>query len=148
MNILFNLQFKFFLFFKYIKMKHPKSIQRWEKEPSWKKQLGTTSWPQVREKEHTPLAIRKMLQFISPTHLARYEQLWEKPFQASRFIDWDILEQVNLIEEVQQLISFSGQDTFFSIKEPVYQELTLEFLSTFNLEERHINQSFSNTIQF
>ena len=59
-----------------------------------------------------------------------------------------MLEHVSLIKEVQQLISFRAWDTFFSIKELVYQELSLDFLSTFSLEERHINWSFLGLIQF
>ena len=39
-------------------------------------------------------------------------------------------------------------DRFFAIKEPTYYELPMEFLTTFNLEKRHINWTMLDTIQF
>ena len=39
-------------------------------------------------------------------------------------------------------------DTLFSIQKPTFQELTLEFLTTFSLKECHISWTLLDTIQF
>ena len=46
------------------------------------------------------------------------------------------------------MIAFGEWDRLFAIQELTYQELTMEFLTTFSLEECHISWTLLNTIQF
>ena len=52
------------------------------------------------------------------------------------------------MDEVQQLITFGGWDRLYAIQELTYQELTLEFLTIFSLEECHIIWTLPDTIKF
>ena len=143
---IYHLFFAHNLLFRYIMTRCREITQIREKESPRKKKKGTSSMPQVREQELTLPLANEMLQFTSFAHLACFERLQEKPFLANRFINWPILEQVGLVNEMRQLTSFGSWDTLFAIWEPVYQKHTLEFLTTFSLEERHINKSLPNTI--
>ena len=78
---------------------------------STKCQRGDSSRPQAQERKLIALV---MLQFTSPAHLMRYEQLQEKPFQLNKYINWDVLEQVNIVEKVRQLISVGTWEPFFA----------------------------------
>lgn len=48
-------------------------------------------------------------------------------------IDWEVLEQLGLPNEVRQLVEFDRWLAVFDIDEPVNPELTLEVLSTFEV---------------
>ena len=49
-------------------------------------------------------------------------------------IDWAALEQVQLAGHVRAIIATAPWDRFFSIIEPTYMELTLEFYFIFTLQ--------------
>ena len=75
------------------------------------------------------------LQFDNPDHIDRFERLKVKPFEPNRRIHWPTLEQLGLAGRIRLLIDQSGWGNFFEIHEPTYRELTLEFLSTYELDK-------------
>ncbi|KAK5793530.1 hypothetical protein PVK06_034680 [Gossypium arboreum] len=65
-----------------------------------------------------------------------------------RCIDWAVLEQVQLVDHVRAFITTALWDQFFSIIEPTYMELTLEFCSTFILQHVMMTHDEPGTITF
>jgi len=79
----------------------------------------------------TSVSSSSAMQFDNNTFQERYDALCTKPFGQTRVIDWEILEQLGLADDVRQLVGFDRWLAIFDIDEPVYRELTLEVLSTF-----------------
>ncbi|PPS16471.1 hypothetical protein GOBAR_AA04122 [Gossypium barbadense] len=65
-----------------------------------------------------------------------------------RYIDWAALEQVQLADDVQAFITTAPWDKLFSIIESTYMELTLEFCSTFILQQVMTAHDELGTITF
>ena len=118
-------------------------IQRRQKEVPRKRQRGEAS---SHAQQHPPQhpGLHPLLQFQAPAFLTRLERLLKKPFEHSRFIDWPVLQQIGLDQQVRELVTFGSWDRFFDIEEPAYQELTLEFLTTFSLNKRSLSWSMPN----
>lgn len=56
-------------------------------------------------------------------------------FGESREINWDVLHEVSLDEEVNRLLSASALRQLFRITDTTYKRLVLEVLATFKLSE-------------
>ncbi|PPR86182.1 hypothetical protein GOBAR_AA34508 [Gossypium barbadense] len=68
-----------------------------------------------------------------------FQILWARPLIAGRCIDWAIIEQVQLADAIQALLTTDPWEPFFGIIKPTYLELTMELCSTFHLQTVMIN---------
>ncbi|PPR88990.1 hypothetical protein GOBAR_AA31695 [Gossypium barbadense] len=55
-----------------------------------------------------------------------FQILWARPLSADRCIDWAAVEQVQLADAIQALLTTDPWELFFEIIEPTYLELTME----------------------
>lgn len=66
-----------------------------------------------------------------------YDILKMKSFAQTHIIDWEVLEQLGLANKVWRLVGFNHWLAVFDIDEPIYRELTLEILSTFEVNRTY-----------
>lgn len=57
-----------------------------------------------------------------------------KPIVQIQTFDWEALEHLDLADDVWRLVGFHSWLSIFEVDEPVYWELTLEVLSTFETD--------------
>ncbi|PPR88610.1 hypothetical protein GOBAR_AA32077 [Gossypium barbadense] len=62
-----------------------------------------------------------------------FQILWARPLIVGRCIDWAVVEQVQLADAIQALLTTNPWELFFGIIEPTYLEITMELCSTFHL---------------
>ena len=93
---------------------------------------GTTRYPLNMRADHRPI----------------YDNFSKtKVIRPNVVIDWDILEQFNVREGVEELLQDPAWMSLLSIEEKVYQELTLTFLSTFTIRDKY-EQGLDNEVEF
>ncbi|PPS10369.1 hypothetical protein GOBAR_AA10271 [Gossypium barbadense] len=63
-----------------------------------------------------------------------FQILRARPIGVGRCIDWATLEQIQMADAVQALLTTESWGLFFKIIEPTYLELTMELCSTFHLQ--------------
>ncbi|PPR92596.1 hypothetical protein GOBAR_AA28075 [Gossypium barbadense] len=68
--------------------------------------------------------------------------------KVSRCIDWAAIEQVQLANAIQALLTIDPWELFFGIIEPTYLELTMELRSTFYLQTMMTNYDDPSMVQF
>lgn len=67
---------------------------------------------------------------LSQVHQQHYSRLSHYKFGIMRTIDWEALHVIGLREGVNYLLNVGAWHQVLTVYEPVYHELTLEFLST------------------
>ncbi|PPR99103.1 hypothetical protein GOBAR_AA21555 [Gossypium barbadense] len=77
-----------------------------------------------------------------------FQLLRVRPLGVGRCIDWATLEQVQLAHLVRFHLATTPWDRFFTIIEPIYSELTLEFCTTFHLQHVMNTHDEAGTITF
>ena len=88
---------------------------------------ATSKWPCVEaSSSSTPL-------FTASRFKERYDLLNMKSFGQTKTTDREPLEYLGLADENWRLIGFNRLLYVFEINEPLYRELTLELLSTFEI---------------
>lgn len=87
-------------------------------------------------------------EFSVLAHPLWYNRLSTWRIGESRGIDWDVLHDVGLVEEVQGVLRVCAFSQLFAITDATYQELMLKFLVSFKLEHNLISFHRTNTIQF
>lgn len=78
----------------------------------------------------------------------RYDCLITKCIGESQEINWEVLHEVGLTEEVQHLLSVEAWRQVFSITNTTYREMTQEVLASFELERGMVSFHIVSTIQF
>lgn len=86
--------------------------------------------------------------FNSPLHRERYEHLLGRKFGYIHTIDWEALRVADLADEVQQFLSVVLWIRIFGITNPVYHELTLEVLATFEKKKGEVSWHIPDVISF
>ena len=84
--------------------------------------------PPTRVVEATPVDFGFTLR--TGTHAQNFNRLKERPWKATRFIDWGLMEQLGLTGELLKMAAPLQFQMFMNLQEPTYKGLTLEFLST------------------
>ena len=93
---------------------------------------GTTRYPMNMRAEHRPI----------------YDSFARtKVIRPNVVISWDVLEQYDVREEVEELLQDPAWLSLLSIEEKIYQELTLTFLSTFVIRDKY-EQGLDNEVEF
>ncbi|PPS14931.1 hypothetical protein GOBAR_AA05657 [Gossypium barbadense] len=77
-----------------------------------------------------------------------FQILWGRPLITGHCIDWASIEQVQLAEAIQALLTTDPWELFFGIIEATYLELSMELCSTFHLQTVMINYDDLGTTQF
>ncbi|KAK5823815.1 hypothetical protein PVK06_018578 [Gossypium arboreum] len=77
-----------------------------------------------------------------------FQLLQLRPLEVGRCINWAALEQVQLAHLVHFHLDTAPWDRFFSIIEPIYSDLTLEFCTTFHLQHMMNTHDEAGTIVF
>ncbi|PPS17477.1 hypothetical protein GOBAR_AA03099 [Gossypium barbadense] len=77
-----------------------------------------------------------------------FQILWARPLGVGCCIDWTVLEQVQLADDVQALLTTDPSDLFFAIIELTFLELTLELCSTFHVQDVMTNFDDPRIVQF
>jgi len=96
--------------------------------PSWPQRTSrtsTTAWARGNNSHHLGLT--------SPERVARYSFLNERIVVATRYYDEELLGWLGLLDDIRWLF-VGGMRHFIEIKEYIYRDLTLEFLSTLYVE--------------
>ena len=126
--------------------------QRRDKEPIRKKHRGESSQSRQPRQDASPprppSARHLMLRFTDPAHVERFNTLRAKPFEGCSYIDWAVLQSVDLDQEVRELISTGAWPILFDIRDEAYKELTLEVLSTFEIHGKQRGMDIPDLIQF
>ncbi|PPS11214.1 hypothetical protein GOBAR_AA09428 [Gossypium barbadense] len=111
--------------------------------PISKKQKGGTSFAGPTVKIRHPFQ-----QFSRGPQEELFQILWARPLIAGRCIDWATVEQVQLADAIQALLTTDPWELFFGIIEPTYLELTMELCSTFRLQNVMTNYDDPSMVQF
>ncbi|PPS11400.1 hypothetical protein GOBAR_AA09248 [Gossypium barbadense] len=77
-----------------------------------------------------------------------YQILRARPLGVGRCIDWTALEQIQLADQVQVLLTIDSWGLFFEIIESTYLEFTLKLYSIFYLQTVMTNLDDPGTVQF
>ncbi|PPS16306.1 hypothetical protein GOBAR_AA04270 [Gossypium barbadense] len=111
--------------------------------PASKKRKGASSSAGPTAKVCHPL-----LQFPRGPQEELFPILQARPLIAGRCIDWAIVEQIQLADSIQALLTTDPWELFFGIIEPTYLELAMELCSMFHLQTVMTNYDDLGTIQF
>ncbi|GKB09151.1 hypothetical protein Tco_0837463 [Tanacetum coccineum] len=114
----------------------------------------------------TPNTIRSFLQFpnsskeeIRRMYQEKIAALRSRQIEPARTIDWELLEQFNLADEIRGLLGIEctkGEvkikspewGNLFSIVEPIYRELCLEFFATYQFNEKSRDYTDDKALTF
>ncbi|PPS20004.1 hypothetical protein GOBAR_AA00559 [Gossypium barbadense] len=96
--------------------------------PALKKRKGASSSSGLTAKIRHPF-----LQFPIGSQEELFQILQALPLEVGRCIDWATLEQVQLADAIQALLTTDPWGLFFEIVETTYLELTMELCSMFHL---------------
>lgn len=96
----------------------------------------------------TTVARHPCLQFLLSPSEDQYQHLKERPLGLGHRIDQKALQVVYLAYRVQALIDTTSWDWFFTIVEPTYAKLTLEFYLTFFLQQAMSRQADPHSSSF
>ncbi|PPR94675.1 hypothetical protein GOBAR_AA25997 [Gossypium barbadense] len=77
-----------------------------------------------------------------------FQILRARPLIVGHYINWAAIEQVQLADAIQALLTTDPWELFFGIIELTYLELTMELCSTFHLQTVMTNYDDPSTIQF
>jgi hypothetical protein len=77
-----------------------------------------------------------------------YEELRSREIQTTRYVDEFILNELGLLDSVNYLLNNLNLNYFLSQKNPVYTQVTLEFLSSLIVSTIPETRSFRGTIYF
>ncbi|PPS09879.1 hypothetical protein GOBAR_AA10763 [Gossypium barbadense] len=111
--------------------------------PTSKKRKGASSSAGPTVEIRHPL-----LQFPHGPQEELFQILRAQPLIAGRYIDWAAVEQVQLADAIQALLTTNPWELFFGIIEPTYLELTMELCSTFHLQTVMTNYDDLSMVQF
>ena len=102
-----------------------------------------------RRRSPTPPLIR-YVRDILPTanERERLAVLRPKPFQPMSYIDWAVLETLNLRAQVETLLRRGRWYELFEIRDEAFPSLTLEVLSTFEFKGKHHLPTVPATVSF
>ena len=91
--------------------------------------------------------------FPEESYLTRRAQVFmSKPVEVPQFMDWDILEEVGLLKELQDKlckvhkfgIVDNGILALYRVEEPIYKELVAEFLASFTFNRGPRDEGMNN----
>lgn len=66
----------------------------------------------------------------------------------TRFIDWDALGEIGLVEDVHKFVEVGGWERILSIRDPTHRDITLEVLASFSFDCSYTDFDRENTIRF
>ncbi|PPS10013.1 hypothetical protein GOBAR_AA10630 [Gossypium barbadense] len=113
--------------------------------PASKKQKGSSG---TSSSSASVEARHPYLRFSGGLQENLYQLLRVRPLGPGRYIDWAVLKQARLTDDVRIIITTALWDRFFAIIEPTYMELTLEFFSTFLVQRVMIVHDEPGTVTF
>lgn len=96
----------------------------------------------------TSNAYHPFLWFSQGPHEDLHHHLGQRLSELGHCIDWATLKQIHLADRVSALIVTDPWDRFFSIIEPTYSELAVDFCLTFILQHVILSHDNSCTISF
>ncbi|PPS18255.1 hypothetical protein GOBAR_AA02298 [Gossypium barbadense] len=111
--------------------------------PASKKRKGASSSVGPTAEIRHPL-----LQFPRGPQEELFQILWARPLIASRCIDWVVVEQVQMVDTIQALLTIDPWELFFGIIEPTYLEVTMKLCSMFHLQTVMTRYDDPGTVQF
>jgi len=80
---------------------------------------------------------------LSPQEAQRFEKLKKRPIKGHRYLDFELIGELGLGEQIRVLAASMCWETFISFHEPAYRGITLEFLSTVHADpEGHGSLTF------
>ncbi|PPS00132.1 hypothetical protein GOBAR_AA20532 [Gossypium barbadense] len=111
--------------------------------PASKKRKGASSFAGPTTEIRHPL-----LQFPRGPQEELFQILRARPLIAGHCIDWAAIEQVQMADAIQALLTIVPLELFFGIIESTYLKLTMELCSTFHLQTVITRYDDPNTVQF
>lgn len=89
----------------------------------------------------------------------RLAWLYNCEFAVDPTMDWALLREVGMVMELERYwtkvcmgngftFTCNGWKNIFSIKEPIYRELSVEFIATVSFEDKTINPTYNRALVF
>ena len=89
-----------------------------------------------------------VLETTNPDHLARYNNLSTRTLIPNRYLDHKAVEELGISDRVNEYLDVVGWNSFAFEPKPVFEELTLEFLSTLTVEKKRLPKNLYGSLRF
>lgn len=86
------------------------------------------------------IILQKMQTFSKDHEKERHANFQDQEFLPSRVLNWEVLQTQGLDDEFEKYLRVGGLFEFVDNTEPAYQELTIDFLSTFAENKKATNE--------
>ena len=94
---------------------------------------GTSKGQSSRRKSRAPTNPHG-IQFVNADQQARYTLLLNRPMFCTKYIDEYALQTLGLLDDVMWMFQRVGWTKWVALRRPTYERITIEFLSSLDIE--------------